>query len=384
MTEKTNRTGVDISINYCGYRLQSPYILSSGPLSYGAEGMIRAHEAGCGAVVTKTLRLKAAENPVHHIGTVGRNSLINCEKWADTEREIWYNTEIPQAVKKGCVIIASVGHCLDEAREIVRDAQAAGAHMIELVSYTEETMIPMLDYAKENVSIPVICKLSANWADTVSVAGQCLEHGADGICAVDSVGPTLKINISSGRPQMMGDGGYGWMTGEAMRPIAMRINAEIAMAHPHFKNLYSSGGCMNADDAIEFMMAGATGIGICSAPMLKGIPYINKLCRDLSTRVVELGYSSLAEVVGVALPHLGKQETLGTLNFSFQAHKEDGSPLCTSCKLCETVCSYEARTLSFPQMSADMEKCRSCGLCVDICPTGALKADVMPLRRAIE
>ena len=376
MFEKAKLSGVDISIDYCGRRLQSPYILSSGPLTYGAAGMIRGHQAGCGAVVTKTLRLEAAENPVHHIGTIGRNSLINCEKWADLECEAWYNKEIPEAIQAGCTVICSVGHRLDEAREIVENAEKAGAHMIELVSYTEDTMIPMLDFTKAHVSIPVICKLSANWPDAVGVAKTCLEHGADGICAVDSIGPALKIDIKTARPQMMGDGGYGWMTGEAMRAISMRINADIARAHPDFKNLYSSGGCMTADDAIEFMMAGARGIGICSAPMLKGVPYIEKMCYALSQRVAGLGYASLDEVVGVALKHMGQKEQMGVLDFSFQAHKKDGSKLCTSCKLCETVCSYQARALTFPEMSVDMTLCRSCGLCVDVCPTGALTSTV--------
>lgn len=56
-------------------------IFSHQDLCYGAEGMIKGHEAGAGAVVTKTIRLGAAINPVHHMGTVNQDSLINCEKW---------------------------------------------------------------------------------------------------------------------------------------------------------------------------------------------------------------------------------------------------------------------------------------------------------------
>lgn len=63
MLDKSKLTGADISIDFCGCHLQSPYILSSGPLCYGAEGMIKGHEAGAGAVVTKTIRLGAAHQP---------------------------------------------------------------------------------------------------------------------------------------------------------------------------------------------------------------------------------------------------------------------------------------------------------------------------------
>lgn len=277
MFQKENLKGADISIGFCGYKLQSPYILSSGPLTYGAEGMIKGHQAGCGAVVTKTIRRAAAVNPVHHMGTVNQDSLINCEKWADSDREEWYAKEIPEAVKAGCIVIASVGHTLIEAQENVKEVEKAGAHMIELVSYTEDTLLPMLDYTKANVKIPVICKLSGNWPDPVGTATRCLEHGADGICAIDSIGPTLKIDIEKARPEMMSGDGFGWMTGAAMRPIAMRINAQIAEKHPDLTNLYASGGVMSADHAIEYMMAGAMGAGICTVGILKGVEHVEKL-----------------------------------------------------------------------------------------------------------
>ena len=132
MLDKSKLTGADISIDFCGCHLQSPYILSSGPLCYGAEGMIKGHEAGAGAVVTKTIRLGAAINPVHHMGTVNQDSLINCEKWADSDRLNWYENEIPKTVAAGAVVIGSVGHTLKEAQAIVKDVERAGAHMIEL------------------------------------------------------------------------------------------------------------------------------------------------------------------------------------------------------------------------------------------------------------
>ena len=83
---------------------------------------------------------------------VNQDSLINCEKWADSDRLNWYENEIPKTVAAGAVVIGSVGHTLKEAQAIVKDVERAGAHMIELVSYTEDTLLPMLDYTKEGRS----------------------------------------------------------------------------------------------------------------------------------------------------------------------------------------------------------------------------------------
>lgn len=389
MFKKENLNGADISAELCGIKLQSPYILSSGPLTYAAEGMIRGHQAGCGAVVTKTIRLEAAINPVYHIGKLGNDGLINCEKWADSDRLLWYEREIPMAKGAGAVVIGSVGHTLKEAQAIVKDVELAGADIIELVSYAEETLIPMLDYTKANVSVPVICKISGNWPDPVKTASKCIEHGADGICAIDSIGPTLKIDIKTARPEMMSSDGYGWMTGAAIRPISMRINSEIARNHREFKGLYGSGGCMNTNDAIEYLMAGCSGVGVCTVGILKGVNYIEQMCYDLSRKLLQLGYNSIEEVRGAALKNFPVKELISELEFNYEPFYDEeskvrgevplkGANKCTNCGRCVTVCSYNARKLDFPNMSLDRELCRSCGLCVKVCPTGALTAAIAP------
>ncbi|WP_206811862.1 dihydroorotate dehydrogenase [Paradesulfitobacterium ferrireducens] len=363
--------GADLATELCGVKLQSPFILSSGPLSYAAEGMIRAHQAGAGAVVTKTIRLSAAINPVYHISRVNNDSLINCEKWADSEAEVWFNREIPLTKAAGAVVIASVGHTLPEAEALVLDCEKAGADFIELVSYTEDTLIPMLQATKERVSIPVICKLSGNWPDPVGTAKKCLEIGADAISAIDSIGPTLKIDIKRARPALHSKDGYGWLSGGAMRPISLRINSEIA--RNGCDNLVGIGGVTCADDAIEYLMVGAKAIGVHSIAILKGVEYFSKLCKDTAILLDQLGYRKITSVVGVALPNFPKEEQVAKLEFDYEP---DYAP-CVNCGRCVEVCSYDARTLNFPIMEVNQELCRSCGLCVSVCPTGALTATVV-------
>jgi putative selenate reductase YgfK subunit len=326
MIDMQSLKGADLSCELCGIKMQSPFILSSGPLSYAAEGMIAAHQAGAGAVVTKTIRLKAAINPTPHIGIVNADSLINCEKWADTAPEVWFTREIPMAKAAGAVVIASVGHTLPEAEALVKPAQDAGADMIELVSYTEDTLLPMLQATKARVSIPVICKLSGNWPDPVGTARKCLALGADAISAIDSIGPTLKIDIKGARPEMNSDDGYGWLSGAAMRPIAMRIVSEIA--RNGCTQLVGIGGISKAEDAVEYLMAGAQALGICSSLIIKGMGHLTKVCKDLALLLDQLGYKSLAEVKGAALGNFPTAERVAKLEFRYEAYHASCQQAC--------------------------------------------------------
>lgn len=349
---------------FCGIELQSPLILGSGPLSYGAEGLIAAHNAHAGAVVTKTIRDEAALNPVNHMALDSPSSMINCEKWSDYEPQRWIDREIPMAKRAGVIVIASIGHTPEEAARWVPKVVQAGCDMIELVSYEQETLIPMLDVARSLTDKPVIVKLSPNWPDPLSCAIEAEAHGADAITAMDSLGPVLRIDIERARPLLGGKNGQGWLTGSAIRPLVLRHVAEIssAVSIP----VIGLGGVMKAEDGIEMLLAGASLIGVCSACILKGIGYLTTLEKNIDKLISSLGYGRYETAIGAALKKLPGEDQLGELAFEFDQDR------CNGCRRCVTVCPYGSRSLEDGQMKLDQESCRSCGLCASVCPTGAL------------
>jgi dihydroorotate dehydrogenase (fumarate) len=353
-----------LSTELFGIHLKSPFVVGSGPLSYDGHGLIRVYEAGAGAVTTKTIRDNPALNPYPHIALAARGSLINSELWSDITGEAWVDEEIPRAKAAGVVVIASVGHTPGEARNWTARVDAAGADIIELVSYSEEELAPMVREARALTAKPILAKLSPNWKDPVASAKAALAAGADGLTAMDSVGPVLRIDIETGRPLTGGAMGFGWLSGGAIKPICLRYVAELANMCD--KPIVGIGGVMTPEDALEMLMAGASAVGICTAPILKGLEYIAKLNAGLESALKRLSYDSVASASGVSLPFLRSAEETSKFDFAFDP------VLCTKCMLCVKSCPYGSRSLANAAMSVD-ETCRSCGLCASVCPTGSLR-----------
>ena len=352
----------DLTVTLCDIELKTPLVLASGPLSWNAESIQAAFAAGAAAVVTKTIRPEATVNPVPHIAAVGRGSILNTEGWSDLPAEQWIKQELPSLADRDGVLIASTGHTPAEVAQLAGPLAEAGADMLELVSYRAQDAAPMVAAAKRATTIPVLIKVSANWPNFLEVVTACLQAGADGVTAIDSIGPALRVNVETGRPLL---GSFAWLSGQAIRPIALRAVAEICM-HQSVP-VVGTGGVGQAQDVVEMIMAGATAVGVHTAPLLRGLNWFSKTLIRLEQWLDDHDHTHLSGLQGLILSHLQKAASHSPLTFIFDAE------MCTRCERCVTVCAYNARHLT-PQgeMFLDEDICRSCGLCVTVCPTEAL------------
>jgi dihydroorotate dehydrogenase (fumarate) len=316
-----------------------------------------------GAVVTKTIRPEAAENPVPHITSAGSGTLLNTEEWSDLPAAQWISRELPALADRDGVLVASVGHTAPEVEQLAQPLMGAGADMLELVSYRAEDAADMVRAARQAVSIPVLIKVSANWTNIVEVVTACLGEGASGVTAIDSIGPALRIDVESGKPLL---GSLAWLSGRSILPLSLRAVAEICLHHD--VPVVGTGGVGQAEDVVEMVMAGATAVGVHSAPLLRGLGWFGKTESRLGKWLDDRGYGSLSELRGRALSSLQEEADHTPLAFSFDV------ALCNQCRRCVTVCAYGARDLSPEvEMHLDTDLCRSCGLCVAVCPTDALR-----------
>ncbi|MDY0288500.1 MAG: 4Fe-4S binding protein [Sphaerochaeta sp.] len=349
-----------LATTFLGMEMQSPFIVGSSPLSFDASAMIAAHKAGAGAVVTKTIRDKAAINPVPHIWA-DSSSMINSELWSDLSGDAWVGREIPLARLLGVNVIASIGHTPEEAGRWVPLVEQAGAQAIELVSYDQTSMVSMVRTASSLTALPILVKLSPNWSDPLGQTDLYASLGAHGFTVMDSLGPALRIDIRTGR-SVVGGNERGWLTGSPLKAIALHYVASLAARSS--APIIGLGGISTASDVIEMSMAGASAVGLCTSLMVKGIASLSKLIRETSVLLDSLGYQTLGETRNLfnTLP----VSSLGAPSFVLDRQ------LCTDCGRCRQVCSYVAQHTQYKVLSVDTSLCRYCGLCISACPTHAL------------
>jgi dihydropyrimidine dehydrogenase (NAD+) subunit PreA len=342
----------DLRIDLAGLALENPLVLASGPLSWNGDAIVRAHRAGASAIVTKTIRRAAARSPQPHIATVP-HGVLNTERWSDLESSQWIDREIPRAKDGGATVIASLGLAVDDVVALAEGLERAGADALEVVSYDEAVLPNMVRAAVERVRIPVFAKLGVNGRDLAGAAQRCAESGASAITAIDSVGPTLRVDLERRCPVLGADS--AWWSGPAILPIALHAVHVVhgAVAVP----VVGTGGVTDGDATIEMLFAGASAVGLCSAPLVEGLGVFVRIRDRMAQRLDELGIASVRDAIGA----MERETAVG-----FAMVLDDAA--CTRCGACVRVCPYGARR----GLAVVEAACRGCGLCVSICPAGAL------------
>jgi len=367
-----------LTTNLLGKELRTPFILASGPLSYDAYGIRLAFAEGAAAVVTKTLTREAAVNPTPHmvrpLSPGIKNSLFNTEKWADLPPERWIDQELPALRERPGILIASLGHTADDVAALAPEVARAGVDLLEIVSYSAGEIVPAVETAARLVDIPILAKVTANWGQETMLqkVGECLRAGAQGITAIDSLGPTIEIDVETGQPHIAGKRGFAWLSRAAIKPVAVQAVAAISLEFGC--PVVGTGGVFTPQDAVEMLMVGATAIGMCTAPLLRGLSIFAKMADGLSRWLDDHGYLSVNAVRGAALSNLREEEETDPLEFIFIEDK------CTECSLCWVLCPYDALEMTGKTQTLHRERCRSCGLCVEVCHPRALLYANFPRR----
>ncbi len=140
----------------------------------------------------------------------------------------------------------------------------------------------MIAACRQATSKPLIAKLSPNQTDIQENARRCIEAGADALAVINTV-MGMAIDIESRRPVLANV--QGGLSGPAIRPIALlKVRQVYQVARPHNVPIIGQGGIVNANDALEFIIAGATTVGVGTA-----LFYDPLMCRKINAGIA--GYS---------------------------------------------------------------------------------------------
>ncbi|HYG56473.1 MAG TPA: diguanylate cyclase, partial [Symbiobacteriaceae bacterium] len=268
----------------------------------------RAAEGGAGGLLAKTVSVRAAEVPRPDMAKYGLTGMLNHELWTELTLEQWldqeYDIGIAAARRHAIPFIASMGYTPDDLRHIGPLVEAKGVDAIEFtIHYVDPSLVVDIARAlRESVTVPIIAKLTPHKGDLGDLAAA-LEPHVDAFACINSYGPALVIDPERAEPVLGSTHGMGWLSGSPLKPLALRCVYEVARRVR--KPVIGIGGIVTAKDVIEFFMAGASLVEVCTIIMYRGQGYHAKLAKGVADWLDAHGYNDIAQVQGLYLRETG-------------------------------------------------------------------------------
>jgi len=298
----------DISTNIGSLPLKNPTMLASGIMDEDAGSMKRIIKCGAGAIVTKSIGLQPREGYPNPTLIELEYGILNAMGLPNPGIDE-FGEEILQLKKSKTPIIGSIyGANAKEFIELGQKMEDYGVSAIELnlscphakkygleVGYDPKLIQIITSSVKVNVKIPVFVKLSPNVTNISEIAKAAESGNADTIVAINSV-KAMKIDLDLKRPILSNKiGGY---SGRAIKPIGVRCVYEIA-EHVDIP-IIGVGGILSGEDAIEYMMAGASAIQIGAGVYYRELDIFKKIKKEIEQWMDKHSYKKISDIVGVA------------------------------------------------------------------------------------
>ena len=292
-----------------GLLLQNPVMTASGTLSNGLEATRIFDVNRLGAIVSKgtTLRPRdgnpqprTAETPSGMLNTIGLQN-VGVEALVRDVAPVWTTWRVP-------VIVNIAGETVDEFAALASRLDGVpGVSGIEVNVSCPNVAVGGMLFGQDPkqaaavtsavvraTTLPVIVKLTPNVTDIVAVARAVVEAGADAICVINTL-QAMAIDIRARRPVLSTV--FGGLSGPAIKPVALRAVYQVAGAVD--VPIIGCGGVSSGEDAIEFIMAGATAVQVGTATFANPNAPLDVL-DGIERFMADAGVSDVRDLIGVA------------------------------------------------------------------------------------
>ena len=300
-----------LAVDYCGLKFDSPIVLLSGCVGFGEEyTRIKGFSnRDVGAICLKgtTLGPRLGNEP-HRLAET-YSGMLNSIGLQNPGARTVVDDYLPMLDFDETRFIANVsGSTVDEYEEVTRIFDDSPIDAMEIniscpnvkeggVTFGNdpEMSARVVAACRRATKKPLITKLSPNQTDIAENARRCIEAGTDGFAVINTL-MGMSIDIEARRP-VIGNN-QGGLSGPAIKPIALlKVHQVYQECKAHNVPIIGQGGICNANDALEFIIAGASAVGIGTA-----LFYEPLICKDINVGIVDYlekhELNNVADLVG--------------------------------------------------------------------------------------
>ena len=262
---------MNTQVNLAGIKMKNPVTVASGTFGYGREFSNFFDLSKLGGIITKgtSLKPRSGNKPSRVYETP--SGMLNSIGLQNPGVEYFAQNDLPFLRKfDTAVIVNACGSSIEEYVELGKVLNTLDIDGVELnlscpnvkagcmaFGNTYEGVKQVTSEVRKVLDKPLIVKLTPNVTDIASIAKAVEDAGADGVSLINTL-LGMKIDINNRRPVLANN--TGGLSGPAIRPVAVRMVYQVAQAVKI--PVLGMGGIVNGDDAIEFMLAGASAISI--------------------------------------------------------------------------------------------------------------------------
>lgn len=306
---------VDLSVELFGRRFKNPVWPASGCFGYGREFADHIPLSEIGAICVK------GTSPVPWLGNSGTRvtetpgGMLNAIGLQNPGIDHFLNVDWPWLQEQGATVIVNiVGRTVEEYVEVARRLEGSGVAGVELniscpnvkegglaFGTAVNSAAEVTEAVRRATSLPLMVKLSPNVTEIVPFAQAVESAGADAISLINTL-VGMSIDIRRRRP-VLGNT-FGGLSGPAVKPVALRMVYQVAGAVKI--PVVGIGGIMTGEDAVEFLMAGASAVQVGTACFVNPRAPL-QIAEEVAGFMSEQGYTRVSQMVGAARPAPGAE-----------------------------------------------------------------------------